>query len=118
MFEHHPRRSCQLPGDRPNRNNAVGPGLFAFIEALCQGLKAYCKMRRFRKGPGQILIAGLGIARALLFPIAHALSVDTATIRGKIPGTWKTMDVAHLQHDGQTEYRPYAFDRLQDLKAV
>ena len=47
MLEHHPGCSCQFSGNSPDGNNAIGPGLFSFIETLRQWLKAYRKMRRF-----------------------------------------------------------------------
>ena len=51
MLEHHPAGPCQFSRNRPNRDNAVGPGPFTFIKTLRQWLKAYRKMCRLGKGP-------------------------------------------------------------------
>ena len=92
MLEHHPGCSCQFPGDGPDGNNAIRFGLFSFIETLCQWLKTYRKMGRFGEGPGEIFVAGFGIAYSFLFTIAGALTVNTAAIRSKVARTGKAMD--------------------------
>ena len=80
MPEHHPACSCQLPGDGPDGDNAIRFGLFSLIKTLCQWLKAYRKMSRLREGPGEIFVAGFGIAFAFLFAIAGALTVNTTAV--------------------------------------
>ena len=46
VFEYHPGRPRQFPGHRPDRNHAIGPGLFAFMETVRQRFKADREMRR------------------------------------------------------------------------
>ena len=51
MLEHHPGRSCQFPGHRPDRDDAIRLGFLSFIETLRQWLKTHCKMCCLRVGP-------------------------------------------------------------------
>ena len=69
--EHHPGGSSQFPGHRPDRDNAIRFGLFSFIEALCQGLKADRKMCRLGVGPGEIFI-GKGAGYIYCFLVKRA----------------------------------------------
>jgi len=112
MLEHHPSGPCQFPGDGPDGDNTIRFGLFAFIEALCQRLKANCKMRRFRVGPGKVFVAGLGIACTFLFTITGTRGINSAAIRSKIARTGKAMDITGFQHDRQPEYFPNSRNRL------
>ena len=116
MLEHHPACSCQFPGNGPDGDNTIRLGLFSFIEPLCQWLKTYRKMCRLREGPGEIFVAGFGIAFAFLFAIAGALTVNTTAVRGKVARTGKAIDSAGFQHDGQPEYLSNAGDRLEYFK--
>jgi len=84
MPEHHPGSSCQFPRHRPDGDDAIRFSLFSCIEALRQWLKAYSKMRRFRVRPGEVFIAGFGVACTFVFTIAGALAVNAAAIRSKV----------------------------------
>ena len=80
MIEHHPGCSCQFPGNGPDGDNAIRFGLFSFIETLRQWLKTYRKIRCLREIPGEIFVAGFGVALAFLFAIAGGLAVNTTAV--------------------------------------
>ena len=67
---------------------------FAFVEAFRLGQVAQRELRRFHECPGEIRIAVLAVALALLFAVAGPLTVDQATVRGEVPGAGETADVA------------------------
>ena len=62
----------QFVRQRLDGHDAVSLALLVFIEAL--GLRAvtHGEVRRFHKGPGQVLVAVLGVAFALLLAVALA----------------------------------------------
>lgn len=48
-------------------------------------------VRRFDKYPGQMLVAVLGVAFALLLSVAHVSTIDAAGVRGEIADGGKAL---------------------------
>jgi hypothetical protein len=55
----------QFVRQRLDRHHGIRPGFLALVETLGLGTETQRKVGRFDKGPGQILVAILGIALAL-----------------------------------------------------
>ena len=89
-----------------DRDDAIGFGLLALIEAFDLRIVTDGKIRRLHKRPGQILVAVLHIALALAFPVTQFLTAHTATIGGKIPDRRKAPNLPRLQHDRHPQNLP------------
>jgi len=71
---------------------------------------AHGKVRRLDEGPGQMLVAALGVAAALLLAIGLAPAVHRAGIGRKVARVGETGHVAALQRDSQGQRPPDARD--------
>jgi hypothetical protein len=76
--------SRQLVGECLDRHDGVGLGFLALVETLGLGTKAPCKIRRFDKSPGQVLVAAPGVAFAFLLAIADTPAIDATRLGGKV----------------------------------
>ena len=76
----------QFVRERLDRYHTVGLRLLALIEALGLGAVAQREVGRFDKGPGEILVAVLAVAFALLLAVAGVHTVNTARVGGEVAG--------------------------------
>src|ERR1700730_5855860 len=72
-------------------------------------------MCRLEERPGQIRIAVLGIAFALLLFVADPLAVHAASVGGEVPDILEARQVAALKKDGPGYYLADAVDRQERL---
>ena len=98
---------------RFDRHHAVTLGFLSLIETLNPRLIADCKVGRFHKRPGQILIPVLSVAAAFAFTIADLLTAYTPTVRSEVAHTGKSPHVSGLQHDRQRQNLPDTGNRLK-----
>jgi hypothetical protein len=96
----------QLVGHRLDSQYTMSLGFLSLVEFLNPRMKTDREVGRFDKGPGQILIAVLGIAAAFAFAVADFLTAYTAAVGSKVSDARKSPDVAGLQHDGQCQNLP------------
>ena len=94
-----------------DRDDAIGFGLLALIEAFDLRIVADGKIRRLDKRPRQILVAVLHIALAFAFAVTQFLTAHTATVRGKIAHGRKAANLSRLQHDRHPQNLPNPTDR-------
>lgn len=93
--------SGQFVRHRLESNHRHRSGGFLLIPAFDLRVVADREVGGLDKGPGQILVATLGIAFAFLLTIGITARLHGAGIRGKLSGTLETGDVAGLQRNGQ-----------------
>src|SRR6187399_942564 len=71
-------RSCQFVRYRLGGHDLVGLGRLALVEALDPRVVAHGEVCSLDKGPGQVLVAALAVALALLLVVGQAFASDTA----------------------------------------
>src|SRR6266446_3973651 len=113
LTQHVVARPREFVRDRLERHDAVALALLALIEAL--GLRAITQREvgGLHKGPGEVLVAVLGVAFALLLAIALTPAVHTATVGAEIAHAGKARDRPRLQHDRGGQRLTDAGHRLQ-----
>src|SRR5258708_7149205 len=106
-------RPREFVRDRLERHDAVTLALLALVEAL--GLRAIAQREvgRLHEGPGQVLVAVLGVAFTLLLAIALAPAIHTATVGAEVTHAGKARDRPRLQHDRGGQRLTDAGYRLQ-----
>lgn len=77
---------------------------------------AHREVRGFDEGPGQVLVAALGVTVALVLAVGLAPTVHGAGVGGKVAGAGKAAHVAGLQRDGQRQGLAYAGDGVEGLE--
>src|SRR5205823_14332073 len=92
-------RPGQLVRQSLGRQDAIGLAFLAFIETL--GLRAVPprEVRRLDEGPGEILVAVLGIAFTFLLLVALAYAIHAPAVRTEVAHLGKACRGAHLEHD-------------------
>ena len=88
---------------RLERHNRFGLRLLSLIETLDLGTKPDREVGRLDKRPAEILVPVLGVAAAFALAVADLLTAHTPAIRGEVPYTGKSPDIAGLQHDRQRQ---------------
>ena len=89
--------------DRFDSDDTIAFGHFTLIKSFRLVVKADRKVGRFNKRPGQVFIAILGVALALLFTVAQLFTANATAIRCKIAYFLKSLNIASLQHDRQCQ---------------
>ena len=92
-------RPCQLVRQRLDRHHVVCLGFLAFVEPFGLGAEAQREVGRFDEGPGQVLVAVLGVAFAFLLAVADALAIDAARVGGEVADVGEAVDRPRLQQD-------------------
>ena len=77
---------------------------------------AHREVRGFDEGPGQVLVAALGVAAALVLAVGFVPAVHGAGVGGKVAGAGKAAHVAGLQSDGQRQGLADARDGVEGLE--
>src|SRR6202521_4812755 len=113
LAQHVIARPREFVRGRLECHDAVAPALLALIEAL--GLRAIAQREvgGLHKGPGQVLVAVLYVAFALLLAIALVPAVHTSTVGAEVTHAGKARDRPRLQHDRGGQRLTDAGHRLQ-----
>ena len=85
-----------------DRHDNLGLGFLSLVEALDLSVVSNREVGRLDKRPGQILVAVFSIAAAFFLAVADLFAAHTAAVRGIVPHTGKSPDLAGLQHDRQS----------------
>ncbi len=83
-------------GDRFERHNPVGLIFLALIKALHARIVSDGEVRRLYKGPGQILVAVLGVAAAFALTLTSLVTIHTPALGGKLTDSCEAADITRL----------------------
>jgi hypothetical protein len=108
-------RSRQLVRHCLDGDHCQGVGALLLVPALDRRVVAHREVRRLDEGPGQVLVAALGVAHALLLAVRFAPAVHRARIRGEVARAVEAADIACLQRNGQGEHLADAADGFERL---
>ena len=75
----------ELVGHSLDGHNPMGTGTLALVVALDLRVVTHRKVRRLHKGPGQVLVAVLGVSTALTLAVAQVLAADASAVGGGRP---------------------------------
>src|SRR3990170_1170574 len=106
-------RPCQFMRHGLDGHDPIGLGLLSLIEAADLWVKPHRKVGCFHKGPGQVLVAVLGVPAPLALAIAQLLAPHAATIGREVSDTGKSLYLSSLQHDGEGQDLSDAVDRFE-----
>src|SRR5258708_30066879 len=83
--------------------DVVGPGFLALVETSGLGAKAPGEVRRLDEGAGEIFVAVLDVAFALLLAIAGVHAIDAARVGRKVADVGEPIDRTRFQKNDGSE---------------
>ncbi len=83
-----------------DRDDAIGAGCLALVVAPDFGAVAHREVGRLDVGPGQILVAVLGVTTTLELAVGEVLAAHAAAVGGVVVHLGETPDLTGLQHVG------------------
>jgi len=98
VLEHVKAGTRKLMRERLGGHRGVRPRALALVEALGLDAVAARELRCLDEGPGQIAVAVLGVAFALLLAIGPMLAVDAAGIRREVASTRSASSLTTTTH--------------------
>jgi hypothetical protein len=84
-------------------HDAVALGALALVVALDRRVEAHREVGRLDVGPGQILVAVLGVAPTLAFAVGQSLAAHTTAVRAIVADPGKALHRSDLEHDDQAQ---------------
>ena len=84
VLHHVVARARQLVRHRLDGHHRQAAGALLLVPALDRRVVAHREVRRLDEGPGQVLVAALGVALALLLAVGFAPAVHRARVGGEV----------------------------------